>query len=121
MQVMLELLAQDAGSESHEANTTSLHIRTPNWFVDLFMQHKVLPENASRVSRLNILSRFAEHVEWIVDQLRRSDHPVADVQVWERWIPDVRRMRLDAAREGRRWGVWVDDPLPVEEVDGGLA
>ncbi|KAH9944368.1 uncharacterized protein BXZ73DRAFT_96857 [Epithele typhae] len=63
-----------------------------------------------------VLSFFTEHVEWVIRQetRRKRDH-LFDVDVWTRWLPVVKKYRWEAAREGRRWGVWVGDPLPTDE------
>ena len=73
-------------------------------------------EHALRhVPRAEVLSRFAEHGEWLVSQARLQQRKVLDVDSWDAWLRgDVRRMRWQAAQEGRRFGVWEGDVGVVE-------
>ena len=67
------------------------------------------------VSRAEVLSRIAEHGRWVVQEVRKQQKRLIDVDVWEAWLRDARRIRWEAAQEGRRWGVWEGDEIPLEE------
>ena len=68
------------------------------------------------VSRAEVLSRIAEHGEWLVAEVSQTNRRWIDTNVWERWLIDVRRMRWEAFKsEGQRWGVWEGDEVPLDE------
>ncbi|CDO71581.1 hypothetical protein BN946_scf184911.g51 [Trametes cinnabarina] len=151
LQVLRDLLALDARSNHFTNNRTPLPERTPNWFVDLYLTHMaytgkarrhrpvydsddsdIEPGSAGRlrrgcehtlrhVSRAEVLSLFAMHAEWLIQQVANMRmNKWLDVDVWKAWLVDVRRLRRQAAREGETWGVWegADVPEDDDSLDG---
>ncbi|OSD03420.1 hypothetical protein PYCCODRAFT_1476830 [Trametes coccinea BRFM310] len=148
MQVLKDLLALDARSNHWTNNKTPLAVRTPDWFVDLYLTHMayagkarrhrpvydsddsdIEPGSAGRlrrgrehtlrhVSRAEILSLFAMHAEWLVQQVANMRmNKWLDVDVWKAWLVTVRYMRKQAAREGSTWGVWEGAEVSLDDED----
>ncbi|KAI9063081.1 hypothetical protein FKP32DRAFT_1573292 [Trametes sanguinea] len=146
MQVLKDLLALDARSNHWTNNKTPLAHRTPDWFVDLYLTHMayagrarrhrpvydsddsdIEPSSAGRlrrgrehtlrhVSRAEILSLFAMHAEWLVQQVANMRmNKWLDVDIWKAWLITVRQMRKQAAREGSTWGVWMGGDVSLDD------
>ncbi|TFK93446.1 hypothetical protein K466DRAFT_580894 [Polyporus arcularius HHB13444] len=130
--------------------------RTPDWYIDGYFKYfaydssgrqlrvvsaesdsDIDPETGGRmirgrehalrhVSRAEVSSILAEHIEWLIHQTYTLDSSktysqLFDPDKWRKqWLPDIRRTRQQAAAIGRSWGVWQGYEVPSEytmEID----
>ena len=72
------------------------------------------------VPTAEVLSLLATHAEWILDEQRSriSRTRFLDMDVWADWVRTAKRVRMDAYKEGVRWG-WLDETEPNGPVDSG--
>lgn len=146
MRTLKDLLKLDGECNHHADNTTPMHLRTPAWFIDLYMKHMaqagearhwrpvfdadsdsdVGPNGRMRGNREHILrhvpraevcSLFAAHAEWVVGDLELGRAQWLDLESWRAWINDIARTRKLAAREGISWGVPPGVQVSPEEED----
>ncbi|KAH9898382.1 hypothetical protein C8Q73DRAFT_684671 [Cubamyces lactineus] len=69
------------------------------------------------VSRAEVYSLIATHADWVVQEVAAlRQYKWLDVDLWKRWLVDIRRTRRLAAREGIQWG--ISDGVEVS-LDGG--
>ncbi|KAI0335253.1 hypothetical protein GY45DRAFT_1366832 [Cubamyces sp. BRFM 1775] len=70
------------------------------------------------VSRAEVYSLFATHAEWVVQEVAALRmHKWLDVDLWKRWLVDIRRIRRLAAREGVQWGVSDGVEVSLGSID----
>ncbi|KAI0825115.1 hypothetical protein BC628DRAFT_1375590 [Trametes gibbosa] len=135
IQVLQNLLKLDGDCNSHDDNMTPIHLRTPAWFVDLYLKHmaqagalrRERPVHDSEsdpdvqaggrmrgnrehtlrhVSRAEVFSLFAAHADWVVGQVADLRFKRwLDLESWGSWLQKIRHTRRLAAREGYSWGV----------------
>ncbi|KAI0778204.1 hypothetical protein BD413DRAFT_507472 [Trametes elegans] len=68
------------------------------------------------VSRAEVASLFATHAEWLVEEVKLMKRDkLFHVPSWSAWLDDVRRMRHEAAREGRPWGVMQGGDVTMDD------
>ncbi|KAI0655097.1 hypothetical protein C8Q70DRAFT_443807 [Cubamyces menziesii] len=73
------------------------------------------------VSRAEVYSLFAAHAEWVVQEVAAVRmNKWLDVDLWKRWLVDIRRVRRLAARKGVKWGVSDGVEVSLDSVSGEL-
>ncbi|KAH9950350.1 hypothetical protein B0H21DRAFT_723022 [Amylocystis lapponica] len=60
------------------------------------------------LSRAEVFSLLAAHADWILQDQEGTQRPILNRDAWRAWIPEVRRSRRDAERDGVRWGIWEE-------------
>ncbi|OJT15824.1 hypothetical protein TRAPUB_3422 [Trametes pubescens] len=141
-----DLLKLDGECNHHADNTTPMHLRTPAWFVDLYMKYMaqagearhwrpvfdadldpdVGPNGRMRanrehilrhVSRAEVYSLFAAHAEWLVQDAELKRSQWLNLDAWRAWVGDINRTRKLAAQEGISWGVAPGVEVSLEEAE----
>ena len=73
------------------------------------------------VSRAEVYSLFAAHAEWVVQEVAAVRmNKWLDVDLWKRWLVDIRRVRRLAARKGVKWGVSDGTEVSLDSVSEEL-
>ncbi len=153
--VMRDIVELEHNSVPDEERTPP-EDRSPDWYIDGYFKHfayhssgrqfrpvsadsdsDIDPETGGwmitgrehalrHVSRAEISSILAEHVEWLIHQTyqlhsSKASSRLFDPNKWRKqWLPDIRRTRQQAAAAGRPWGVWQGFEVPSEyttEID----
>ncbi|PCH33651.1 hypothetical protein WOLCODRAFT_93906 [Wolfiporia cocos MD-104 SS10] len=138
----LHVLEQVIGIDSqirspYGDKTIPLSERTPEWFVNQYLEHMAqAPEarkrriaydssdsdietetegkmkggrerNLRHVSRAEIRSLLATHARWVLEHQQERLRKWLDVKVWQNWVYESDLARKAAAREGIRWGKMI--------------